>query len=523
MKVLDVNPFHEGLKRNITLLTRLDTEMNSIKSSIEGLVALENSLKGEGGNAIRAFYNDCHIPFLQFFTTFKSNFDSTLTQMKSALDALEPDQNGFIRQSFLEGEVEEGLTEISQVTSNLTDESNAIMDQVADIVALPHLNDSGVQDGVKNARKKRDDTVTDLNEFDSTQTNALSQVEADLLMMELWLIDLEGMMNDGLTDIDFPADRWAEYTQSHPLKTELESRVGDMDNVDAEGKEEDPGNVSSANPQVKELKTAVDMAKRANTAITGGVSAFGMYVAGKEGGLSTSRVFNPKTGTYSYRINATGKAMRHLGVDLDSKAFKELMRNVPKGNKKWSPKHYEIAANNTVTLKYGSKKPGQSGWSGTGDAALKNHPSLAYWNDQATNVQKAKTVGAATLKGTGKAFTDLVDVKGMVSSGPLKGAGKALGPIGAGLSYYSNYSTAVDAGLDGGEAHARAALDTTIDVAVGGAVQTAFTAAFTVAIPIPGVGTAVGVGLGILANVALNTKFGKEDKSVMDHVKGWFH
>ena len=77
----------------------------------------------------------------------------------------------------------EGLTEISQVTSNLTDESNAIMDQVADIVALSHLNDSGVQDGVKNARMKQDDTVTDLNEFDSTQTNALSRVEADLLMM----------------------------------------------------------------------------------------------------------------------------------------------------------------------------------------------------------------------------------------------------------------------------------------------------------------------------------------------------
>ena len=78
-------------------------------------------------------------------------------------------------------------------------------------------------------------------------------------------------------------------------------------------------------------------------------------------------------------------------------------------------------------------------------------------------------------------------------------------------------------GLDGGDAHGRAALDTTIDVAVGGAVQTAFTAAGTVLIPIPGVGTAVGVGVGIIVNSFLNVKFGKEDKSVMDHIKGWFH
>lgn len=523
MKILDVNPFHEGLQRNINMLTRIEGEMKTIQTAIEGLISMEDSLKGTGGNAIRAFYNDCHLPFLQFFTTFQTAFDSTLTQMKAALDALEPDRNGFIRQSFLEGEVEEGLTEISQVTSNLTDETNGIMDQVSDIVALPHLDDSGVQDGVSSAKKKRDNTVTDLNGFDTAQTTALTPIESDLLTMELWLLEIEGMMNDGLTDIDFPADRWGEYSESHPLKTQLDARIGDTENVDADGKEEKPGDVSSANPLVKELAEAVVLASRANTAITGGVSSFGMYVAGKDGGLSTSRVLDPKTGQYTYRINATGNALRSLRVDLDSKAFKELMRNVPKDNKKWSPKHYEIAANNTVMLKYGTKKPGQSGWSGTGDEALKKHPSLAYWNDQATSIQKAKTVGAATLKGTGQAFTDVVDVKGIVKSGPLLGAGKALGPIGAGLSYYSNYTTAIDAGLSGGEAAGRATVDTGIDLAVAGAVQAGFTALGTVAIPIPGVGTAIGVGLGIAANALLNMKFGKEDKTVMDHIKGWFH
>ena len=523
MKVLDVNPLHEGLQRNMNMLTRLDGEMKAIETSIKSLVAMEDSLKGKGGNAIRAFYQDCHLPLLQFFTTLQSNYHSTLTQIKSALSALEPNGNGYIRESFLQGEVEQGLSKISQVTTNLTDESNALMDQVADIVSLPHLDDSGVQDGVTSARKKRDNTVTDLNEFDTTQTTALTQVESDLLTMQLWLLEIEGMMQDGLTDIDFPASRWAEYTEGHPLRTQLDSRIGNNDNVDADGKEEKPGNVSSAHPTVMALKEAVGLAKKANTVVTGGVSAFGLYVAGKDGGLSTSRVYNPRTGQYSYRINATGKALASLRADLDSKAFKELMRNVPKGNRTWSPKHYEIAATNTVMLKYATKKPGQSGWSGTGEEALKKHPSLAYWNDQATASQKAKTIGTAAIKGTGKSFTDLVDVKGIVTSGPLKGATKALGPIGAGLSYYSNYTTAKDAGLSDGEAAGRATVDTAIDVAVGGAVQTAFTAAGTVLIPIPGVGTAIGIGAGLVANSFLNIKFGKEDKSVMDHIKGWFH
>ena len=234
MKILDVNPFHDGLQRNITMLNRIEGEMKAIETAIDGLASMEDSLKGTGGNAIRAFYRDCHLPFLQFFFTFKANFDSILTQMDAALDALEPDPNGFIRQSFLEGEVEEGLTEISQVTSNLTDETNGIMDQVSDIVALPHLDDSGVQEGVTSAKKKRDNTVTDLNEFDTTQTNALTQIKSDLLTLELWLLDIEGMMNDGLTDIDFPADRWGEYTENHPLRTQLDTRLGDTVNVDAE-------------------------------------------------------------------------------------------------------------------------------------------------------------------------------------------------------------------------------------------------------------------------------------------------
>ena len=519
MKILDVNPFHEGLERNIHMLTRLEGEMRAIETAISGLVAMDDSLKGEGGNAIRAFYNECHLPFLQFFMIFQTTFDSRLTQMKAALSTLEPDENGFIRQSFLEGEVEEGLTEISRVTSNLTDESNAIMDQVADIVSLPHLDDSGVQDGVKNAQKKRDNTVTDLNEFDSTQTNALTQVEADLLRMELWLLDIEGMMNDGLTDIDFPTDRWKEFSESHPLRTELDCRVPAIEDVDAEGKEEKPGDVSSEKQQLDALNKAKTIAERINEGVTGGVSAFGMYVAGKNGKLSTTRVIDYRTGKYSYRINANGEALKHLGVTPDARALKELTKSLPKGNKKWSPRHYEIAANNTAILKNVTRKPGQSGWSGTGEEVLKKHPSLAYWNDKATAVEKAKTVGKATIKGAGAAFTDIVDVKAIGQSG-LKGVSKALGPIGAGAGYYYNYKTAKSLGLSDSKAAGRATVDTAVDVAVGGAVQAGFTATFTVVIPIPGVGTAVGVGLGILANIALNTKFG--EKSAMDHIKGWF-
>ena len=495
MKVLNVHPFQEGLQRNITMLGRLETEMGSIETSIAGLVALEDSLKGQGGNAIRAFYNDCHLPFLQFFSTFKTSFDSILTQMKSALDALEPDENGFIRQSFLEGEVENGLTEISQVTSNLTDESNDIMNQVSDIVALPNLDDSGVQDGVKDAKKKRDNTVTDLYEFDSTQNNALDQIESDLLTMDIWLLEIEGMMNESLSDINFNPGTWAEYSQSNPLRTQLDSRLSQMENVEAEGKEDDPGDVSAANPTILGLKLLQENLLRGTTAAIAGSSGYALFKAGLDKGITTSSHYDNRKNVYSYRINASGQALEKLGLATDKPG---------------------------AILKFATQKPGQTGWSSLGEEALKKHPTLAYWNNSATRVQKAKTIGTAALKGTGEAFTDLVNVKDVVTGGALKGATKSLGIAGAGLSYYSNYTTAKDAGLSGSEAAGRATVDTAIDVAVAGAVQVGFTAAGTALIPIPGVGTIVGAAAGIGANLLLNSKFGMK-KTPMEFIKGWFH
>ena len=151
--------------------------------------------------------------------------------MDSALDALEPNANGFIRQTFLEGEVEEGFTEIAQQTSSLTDESNDIMNQVADIVALPHLNDSDVQEGVRDARRKRDHTIADLYEFDVNQTRALMTIENDLKTMETWISDIEGLSTDGVTAIDFPMDKGVALWAKNTLQTELVQRTAGMDGV----------------------------------------------------------------------------------------------------------------------------------------------------------------------------------------------------------------------------------------------------------------------------------------------------
>ena len=61
-------------------------------NTVQGLVAMDDSLKGEGGDAIRSFYEECHLPFTLFFDSTNREFIDKLRWMTNALEALEPIQ-----------------------------------------------------------------------------------------------------------------------------------------------------------------------------------------------------------------------------------------------------------------------------------------------------------------------------------------------------------------------------------------------------------------------------------------------
>ncbi|MEK4130762.1 T7SS effector LXG polymorphic toxin [Solibacillus sp. FSL W8-0474] len=248
MKVLDVNEFQQGLERTVSQLTRLESEMKQIESAVQGLTQLEESLKGQGGEALRAYYESCHLPFLTFFNTFKNSFTSVLQEMKTALSSLEPDSSGFIRQAALEGEIEQGLNRAKQVTEELTDEANNIMDQVSDIVSLPKLDDSEVHLGVHDAKRHRDETVEKLIEFDVSQTDALTTIQTDMMHMKTWITNIETMMTEGVTDVNFPAEQWQSFASQNPLMIALAYRTQSLDQVINMNPLFNPGGIGGANP-----------------------------------------------------------------------------------------------------------------------------------------------------------------------------------------------------------------------------------------------------------------------------------
>ncbi|MFC8150351.1 ribonuclease YeeF family protein [Bacillus paralicheniformis] len=193
MKTLDVQALHNAIDQTLEQLKQQSDEFSKVKKAVEGITSLDDALKGKGGDAIRAFYEECHTPFLQFYDTFIEEYSSTLKKMKSALNSLEPNHNGFISQSFLEHELENGLNAADRTTKHLVSKTNATIAKVSHIVDLPDLNDSGFHEQNQKALKEISTTLEKLHAFDREQTNALKTAENDLETMQRYMARLEKM------------------------------------------------------------------------------------------------------------------------------------------------------------------------------------------------------------------------------------------------------------------------------------------------------------------------------------------
>ncbi|MCM3091866.1 T7SS effector LXG polymorphic toxin [Cytobacillus sp. AMY 15.2] len=182
-----------GIEKTSNQLTILKEQVSQVQASIQELVSLEDAFKGQGGQAIRAFYQECHLPFLQFLETWIDEYQSYLKSFIGSLKALEPSTSGFIRQEFLEHELTQGLKITLQITAELTQEANGIMKSVSDIVTLPRLEDDRFIQASKRAEDSSRETVEKLEDFDHRETAALDPLLRDLSLMNQYIQKLAGV------------------------------------------------------------------------------------------------------------------------------------------------------------------------------------------------------------------------------------------------------------------------------------------------------------------------------------------
>lgn len=224
MKALDV----ESLKNNITTSTKqidaFQDKITGLQKAVRGIVSLEDSLKGTGGEAIRGFYDDCHQPLLIYMYQFLVDLEKAMEKMQQNVQTFESSSEGYIKQEYLENDVEEGLDKVKRVAEGLSDEANTALDEVKDIVTLNKIDPGELVKSVQTGKQKTNDTLENLHELDRSQTAALEKVEKDLLVMKNYIEELSGKFKSGEVQVGEYADNW--ISKSTVYGKVLESAFG---------------------------------------------------------------------------------------------------------------------------------------------------------------------------------------------------------------------------------------------------------------------------------------------------------
>src|SRR5690625_6873138 len=88
---------------------------------------------------IRSFYKDTHEPFLIFLHQSLTDYELALEKISEAVNSVESDSNGYISQSFLEGEVTEAFEKVGLEAKAFADDANEIINRVRDLVTNPEI------------------------------------------------------------------------------------------------------------------------------------------------------------------------------------------------------------------------------------------------------------------------------------------------------------------------------------------------------------------------------------------------
>ncbi|WHX26185.1 LXG domain-containing protein [Virgibacillus halodenitrificans] len=203
---------HNGLDQTVKKVNDLGPQVKELEQRMQALINLEDSFQGKGAQAIKSFYEEAHMPFLLLMEGMLTDFAETIGQIKSSVKAFESNEKGVIHEQFLQENVEQGLTTAENVTLSLTDEANALIDEVKDIVVLPEIQEEDFRQRIKQSRNQVDHTLENLYALDEESTGKLKKIDNELQMMKTYVEKISGLFQNGnLRVADYEVKQLSTY------------------------------------------------------------------------------------------------------------------------------------------------------------------------------------------------------------------------------------------------------------------------------------------------------------------------
>ncbi|WP_071460679.1 T7SS effector LXG polymorphic toxin [Bacillus massilinigeriensis] len=108
------------------------TKTEELQKSISALNSSRAIFMGKTADSIFSFYQECHLPFLQYFKSFSDDYLQTMENIKDALEYVEDEKEShcYIDQSFLENNIKPPLKKIKEYTIDSVSEANNYINSV---------------------------------------------------------------------------------------------------------------------------------------------------------------------------------------------------------------------------------------------------------------------------------------------------------------------------------------------------------------------------------------------------------
>ncbi|MFP7288354.1 LXG domain-containing protein [Shouchella clausii] len=151
MKRYVASDFFSALDKIDSDMDQYTETLNNVHSAIQGVVNLGDNLTGQGGEALKNFYANNHVPLLSYWTMAFQQVKMATAKMRMYALSFES-SDAVIDEAFIEGEVIPQLEKNQQRIQEREDNINSIIDSVSDIVSLPRIDTSAVQEGIHDAK-----------------------------------------------------------------------------------------------------------------------------------------------------------------------------------------------------------------------------------------------------------------------------------------------------------------------------------------------------------------------------------
>ncbi|WP_161625319.1 LXG domain-containing protein [Pontibacillus halophilus] len=203
----------------------------TLKKSMDSFIGLESSLKGSGGNAIRAHFAEMQVPLNILLQQFQDKYIETLGSIKDELFSFES-REAFLREDFMTNDVQTGLEKVDKMTTDLIEGINDDYVSISDLVPFERINLTDFSSIVEEGKEHIEDTTKKLIQVDKSCVNLIEDAEATLDQLSSFVTKMQTWTKDGvfLSDQEYK-ELEKFYNESNVMKEIIEN-AEDLSDVD---------------------------------------------------------------------------------------------------------------------------------------------------------------------------------------------------------------------------------------------------------------------------------------------------